>query len=145
MEFFDFIGIGAERLAGLGPDDDRRHAKARARREIVQATQHIGGRQLEADLFMGFAECGFDDRFLIVEAAARKSELARMMAQLGCSSCDQEAGFAILVGGHNESDGGRTEFGIRLSAPFKSVEIIADSNPKVCIEIMSVGCHGGGA
>jgi len=113
-DFLDLVGIRAESLAGFGPDDDGGHSKARAGREIIELPEYVCGRQLESDLFVGFAKRGLYDGFAAVESAAGKRELARVMSEAGRAPCDEETGFVVLVGCDDEGDGGGAQRRIRL-------------------------------
>jgi len=95
-------------------DDDGGHSKARAGREIIELPEYVCGRQLESDLFVGFAKRGLYDGFAAVESAAGKRELARVMSEAGRAPCDEETGFVVLVGCDDEGDGGGAQRRIRL-------------------------------
>lgn len=141
----DFVGVGSKLLAGLGPDDDRRHQKAGASGKVVELPQHIGRLQFEPDLFVGLSKGGLDDRFFGVEATAGEGELSCVVAKLGRSSRDEEAGFAVFVGRDDEGDSGRAQVGARHSLAFESSQVVADAGPKMDVEVMSFDSHDRGA
>jgi len=120
VEPLDFVGIGDGRLPGRRPNDDGGHPEARARREIIQLSQHIRWREAEPDLFVGFTQRRFDDRLVAVEAATGECELAGVVSQMRTSAGDQETSLIRLIRGDYDGDGGRTEFGIRLNLAFET-------------------------
>lgn len=142
MELLDFVGVGTKFLAGLGPDDDGRHEETRSGGKIVELTQYVRRRQFEADLFVGFAKGGFDDRFARVEASAGQRELSGMVSHLGRSARDQEAGFAVFVGGDDQGDRGGAQVGARVGVVIESGQIFADARPKMGVKVMSFESHG---
>lgn len=106
-ELFDLVGVGAEWLAGLCPADDGRHSKARTRREVIELAEYVCWSQPEPDLFVGFADRGLDDRFVPVESAARKRELAGVVSESRRAARDEETGLVVFVCCNDQSDGGR--------------------------------------
>ncbi len=120
VEPLDFVGIWDGRLSRRRPDDDGRHPKARARREIIQLSEYIRWREAQPDLFVGLTQRRFDDRLVVVEAAAGECELAGVVSQLCASAGDQETSLIRLIRGDYDGDGGRTEFGIRLKLTFET-------------------------
>ncbi len=142
VELLDLVGIRAERLARLCPDDDGRHSKARTRGEIIELPEHVRRREPQPDLLKGFTQRGFDDRFIAVEAATRKRELAPVVSEAGRTTCDEKTGLVVLIGRDDEGDGGRAQVGIRLKLALETRQVRDDACSKCGVEDMGLVAHG---
>lgn len=122
VNLFDFVGVRDRCLASFRPDDDRRHTKTRPGRKIVEAAQHVVRRQFNADFFMRLPKRCLNLGLSLVESTAGQGPLAGMPPQVRGAASNHEAGFAVLVGGDEQGDGGWAKLGMVLPARLKSIE-----------------------
>lgn len=134
MELLDLGRVGFHPLARLGPADDGRHAKARARREVIEQTEHVLGLDAQSDFFVRLADRRVDRVFIAVGATARERPLVRMAPEASAAPRQQERSFAVLVGREDDRDAGRSQAGVRLFLSIETRESVLDLAAKAIIE-----------
>src|SRR6266480_4900125 len=103
----DLLGVRPELDVVTAPDDDRGDDEARARRIIVEQSEHRRRGAREAHLLLELAERGPLDALARVDAAPRQRPLARVGAEPRRPAREEEAGAPGLVGDQDDGDGGR--------------------------------------